>query len=100
MDDTITTIYCFLCDEFLKAWGHCHDPQQARLSAAELMTPFPWWWPPPSSAGTWSTGSPVPAQERPGALYATSFLGGRLRLGRSLSIRSSVRANPGSATLT
>ena len=36
MDDTITTIYC-LCDEFLKAWGHCHNPQ-ARLSSAELMT--------------------------------------------------------------
>ncbi len=36
MDDTITTIYC-LCDEFLKAWGHRHDPQ-ARLSTAEVMT--------------------------------------------------------------
>ncbi len=36
MDDTITTIYC-LCDEFLKAAGHRHDPQ-ARLSTAELMT--------------------------------------------------------------
>ncbi len=40
MDDTITTIYC-LCDEFLKAWGHRHDPQ-ARLSTAEVMTAFPW----------------------------------------------------------
>jgi hypothetical protein len=36
MDDTITTIYC-LCDEFLKAAGHRHDPQ-ARLSTAEVMT--------------------------------------------------------------
>jgi hypothetical protein len=36
MDDTITTIYC-LCDDFLKAWGHRHDPQ-ARLSTAEVMT--------------------------------------------------------------
>ncbi|MEW6635719.1 MAG: IS982 family transposase [Actinomycetota bacterium] len=36
MDDTITTIYC-LCDEFLKAIGHHHDPQ-ARLSTAEVMT--------------------------------------------------------------
>jgi Transposase DDE domain len=36
MDDTITTIYC-LCDEFLKATGHRHDPQ-ARLSTAEVMT--------------------------------------------------------------
>ena len=36
MDDTITTIYC-LCDEFLKARGHRHEPQ-ARLSTAEVMT--------------------------------------------------------------
>ena len=36
MDDTITTIYC-LCDEFLKATGHRHDPR-ARLSTAEVMT--------------------------------------------------------------
>lgn len=36
MDDTITTIY-YLCDEFLKAAGHRHDPQ-ARLSTSEVMT--------------------------------------------------------------
>ena len=39
MDDTITTIYC-LCDDFLKGWGHRHDPQ-ARLSTAEVMWAYP-----------------------------------------------------------
>jgi hypothetical protein len=37
MDDTIITIYC-LCDDFLKALLHRDDPQQARLSTAEVMT--------------------------------------------------------------
>ncbi len=36
MDDTITTIY-YLCDELLKATGHCDD-LQVKLSSAEVMT--------------------------------------------------------------
>jgi hypothetical protein len=36
MDDAITTTY-YLCEEFLKATGHCDDPQ-VRLSTAEVMT--------------------------------------------------------------
>jgi hypothetical protein len=37
VDDTITTIYCLLCDEFLKAIDHRDDPQ-LRLTTAEVMS--------------------------------------------------------------
>jgi len=37
LDDTITTIY-YLCEELLKAIGHRDDPQEVRLSIAEVMT--------------------------------------------------------------
>ncbi len=38
MDGTITTIYC-LCDDFLKAINRRpDDPQQVRLTTAEVMT--------------------------------------------------------------
>jgi hypothetical protein len=36
MQDTITTMFC-LCDDFLKANGHCDDVQ-CRVSGAEIMT--------------------------------------------------------------
>jgi hypothetical protein len=37
MDDTIITTY-YLCEEFLEAIGHHDDPQQVRLSTAEVMS--------------------------------------------------------------
>ena len=37
MDDTITTIYYCLCDDFLNAVHHRDDPQVG-LSTAEVMT--------------------------------------------------------------